>query len=173
MHILGTAWLRAVIMMSPWYMYNCISYKPWPLRSTSQTYDSIPQLLEVYHLKTPKIFSTFRLGHSHGLYAMYVLEVYRYIGSAKYWLPIWQNFQYRQLVLFEIVPIFLPIFYTSTNGLILLMHCLVVTTFTVLIITILLLLTMVYNEFYYIICAIHEKNSLLCITDQLLVSVSF
>ena len=57
------------------------------------------------------------------------LEVYRYIGSAKYRLPIWQNFQYRQSVFFEIVPIFLPIFYTSTNWLIILMHCLVVTIF--------------------------------------------
>ena len=52
------------------------------------------------------------------------VEVYRYIGLAKYQLPIY--FQYWQLVFFEIVPIFLPIFYT---WLILLMRCLVVTIF--------------------------------------------
>ena len=57
------------------------------------------------------------------------VEVYQYIGSAKYRLPIWQIFQYRQSVFFEIVLIFLSIFYTSTNWLILLMHCLVVTIF--------------------------------------------
>ena len=57
------------------------------------------------------------------------VEVCRYIGLVKYRLSIWQNFQYRQSVFFEIVPIFLPIIYTSTNELILLMHCLVVTIF--------------------------------------------
>ena len=68
---------------------------------------------------------------------------------------------------------FLLIFYTSTNWLILLMHCLVVTIFYCVdnhftsFVAILLLLTMVYNEFYYIICAIHRKNSLLCILDRL------
>ena len=59
------------------------------------------------------------------------------------------------------------------------MHCLVVTIFYCDVnqftnfVTILLLLTMVYNEFYYIICAIHGKNSLLCISVQLSVSASF
>ena len=48
------------------------------------------------------------------------------------------------------------------------MHCLVVTIFYCVdnhftsFVAILLLLTMIYNEFYYIICAIHGKNSLLC-----------
>ena len=89
--------------------------------------------------------------------SVYILEVYRYIGLTKYRLPIWQNFQYRQLVFFEIVPIFLPIFYTSTNWLILLMHCLVVAIFYCVdnhftsFVAILLLLTMVYNELYFII----------------------
>ena len=77
--------------------------------------------------------------HSHSnITSIYlIVEVYQYIGSAKYRLPIWQNFQYWQLVFFEIVLIFIPIFYISTNWLILLMHCtcLVVTIFTVLIIT--------------------------------------
>ena len=102
--------------------------------------------------------------------------MYRYIGSAKYWLLIWQNFQYRQSVFFEIVPIFLPIFYTSTNRLILLKHCLVVTIFYCVdnhftsFVAILLLLTM---DFYYIICAIHRKNNLLCVSDRLSVLASF
>ena len=38
------------------------------------------------------------------------VEAYRYIGLAIYRLPIWQNFQYRESVFFEIVPIFLLIF---------------------------------------------------------------
>ena len=51
---------------------------------------------------------------------IYVLEVYQYIGLAKYQLPIWQKFQYQQSVFFEIVPIFLPTYIcTSTIGLIL------------------------------------------------------
>ena len=105
--------------------------------------------------------------------------MYPYIGSAKYRLLIWLNFQYRQSVFFEIVPIFLQIFYTNTNELILLMHCLVVTIFYYVdnhftsFVGILLLLTMVYNEFYYIICAIHGKSSFLCISDRLLVSAPF
>ena len=47
------------------------------------------------------------------------------------------------------------------------MHCLVVTTFYCVdnhftsFVAILLLLTMVYNEFCYIICVIHGKNSIL------------
>ena len=55
------------------------------------------------------------------------------------------------------------------------MHCLVVTIFYCVdnhFVAILLLLIMAYNEFYYIICAIHVKNSLLCISDWLLVSAS-
>ena len=94
------------------------------------------------------------------------VEVHRYIGLAKYRLPIWQDFQYRQSAFFEIVPILLPIFYTSTNWLILLMHCLVVTSFYCVdnhftsFVAILLLLIMVYNEFYYIICAIDGKKQL-------------
>ena len=62
---------------------------------------------------------------------------------------------------FLIVLIFLPIFYTSTNWLILLMYCLVVTisycvdNHVTSFVVILLLLT----EFYYIICAIYGKNS--------------
>ena len=57
------------------------------------------------------------------------------VVAAKYRLPIWQNIQYQQSVFFEVVPIFLLIFYTSTNWLILLMHYLVVTIFTMLLIT--------------------------------------
>ena len=58
---------------------------------------------------------------------------YRYIGSAKYRLPIWQNFQYRQSVFFDIS--------TDIQALAnCLMHCLVVTIFTVLIITLQVLL---------------------------------
>ena len=59
------------------------------------------------------------------------------------------------------------------------MHCLVATIFYCVdnyftsFVAVLLLLAMVYNEFYYIICAIHRKNSLLCILDQLLISASF
>ena len=34
-------------------------------------------------------------------------------------------------------------------------------------VAVLLLLAMVYNEFCYITCAIHGKNSLLCILDWL------
>ena len=85
------------------------------------------------------------------------------------------KFSVSAISIFEIVPIFLPIFYTNTNELILLMHCLVVTIFYYVdnhftsFVGILLLLTMVYNEFYYIICAIHGKNSFLCISDRLLV----
>ena len=77
------------------------------------------------------------------------------------------------------VPIFVPIFYTSTNWLILLMHCLVVAIFYCVdnhftsFVANLLLLTMVYNESYCVICAIHGKNSLLCISDRLSVSASF
>ena len=89
-----------------------------------------------------------------------------------------KNFQYWQSVFYEIVPIFLPIFYTSTNELILLMHCLVITIiycvdnrFTSFF-AILLLLTMVYNEFYYIICAIHGLLYIY-ILDRLSVSASF
>ena len=52
------------------------------------------------------------------------------VVAAKYRLPIWQNIQYQQSVFFEVVPIFLLIFYTSTNWLILLIHYLVVTIFT-------------------------------------------
>ena len=66
---------------------------------------------------------------SHTALSIYNVEVYRYIRSAKYRLPIWQIFQYRQSVFFEIVLIFLLIFYTNTNWLILLMHCLVVSIF--------------------------------------------
>ena len=67
------------------------------------------------------------------------------------------NFSILAIGIFEIVPIFLPIFYTNTNWLILLMHCLVVTIFYCVdnhftsFVVILLLLAMVYNEFlsYY------------------------
>ena len=65
------------------------------------------------------------------------------------------------------------------NWLILLMHCLVVTIFYCAdnhfasYVAILLLLTVVYKEFYYIICAIHGKNSLLHISDWLSVLASF
>ena len=69
-------------------------------------------------------------------------------------------------------------FYQYFNWLILLMHCLVVTIFYCVdnhftSFIAILLLTIVYNEFYYIICAIHGKNSLLCILDWLSVSASF
>ena len=84
------------------------------------------------------------------------------------------KFSISAIGIFEIVPIFLPIFYISINWLILLMHCLVVTIFTVLIISLqvvgILLLLTVYNEFYYLIC---PKYSLLCISDWLSVSASF
>ena len=86
--------------------------------------------------------------------------MYRYIGSAKYRLPIWQNFQYRQF--FKNCT---PILYTSTNWLILLMHCLVVATFYCVCnhfasFLAILLLTMVYNKFYCSVCAIHGKKQL-------------
>ena len=75
--------------------------------------------------------------------------------------------------------IFLPIFCTSTNGLILFnaqlscdhFYC-VVNHFTS-VVAVLLLLAMVYNEFCYITCAIHGKNSLLCISDQLSILATF
>ena len=38
---------------------------------------------------------TFQLMYEH------IIDVYRYIGSAKYWLSIWQNFQYQQLKLYR------------------------------------------------------------------------
>ena len=85
------------------------------------------------------------------------------------------KFQYQQSVFFEIV----PIFYTITNWLILLMHYLVVTIFycadnhfTSFVAILLLSTPMVYNEFYYI-CAIHGKNSLLCTYIGLAISISF
>ena len=64
--------------------------------------------------------------------------MYRYynIGLAKYQLLIWQNFHW-QSVFFEIV---LIIAQALANGLILLMHCLVVTIFVVLIIILQVLL---------------------------------
>ena len=105
------------------------------------------------------------------------LEVYRYIRSAKYRLPIWENFQYRQSVFFEIVLMFLPMFYTSTNWLILLMHCLVVTIFYCVdnrftsSVAILLLLTMVYNEFLlYYMCNTWEKQLALYIRSAIGIS---
>ena len=54
-------------------------------------------------------------------------------------------------IYFEIVRISTDIF-TCTNVLILLMHCL---------------------EFCCVICAVHRKNSLLCISDWLLILASF
>ena len=46
----------------------------------------------------------------NGLGAVLSLEVYRYIGSPKYRLPIWQNLQYQKLVFFETAQIYLTIF---------------------------------------------------------------
>ena len=107
-----------------------------------------------------------------------VLEVYRYIGLAKYRLPIWQNFQYRKSIFFEIVQIAISTdIFTCTNNLIL---CLIVTIlccvndhFTSFVVVVLLLLTMVCSEFCCVICAVPRKNSLSCISDWLLISASF
>ena len=46
----------------------------------------------------------------NGLGVVLSLEVYRYIGSAKYRLLIWQNLQYQKLVFFETAQIYLIIF---------------------------------------------------------------
>ena len=83
-----------------------------------------------------------------------MIEVYRYIGLAIYRLLIWQNFQYRELVFFEIALIFSTDIQALANWLILLKHCLVVTIFYCVnnhftsFVAILLLLTMVYNKYY-------------------------
>ena len=95
---------------------------------------------------------------------MPVVEVYRYIGSAKYQLLIWQNLQYRKSVFFWNCTDISTDIFTCTNNL---MQCLIVTILCCVDdhFTSLLLFDYGCSEFYRVICAVPRKNSLSHISD--------
>ena len=99
--------------------------------------------------------------------AQFKLDVYRYIRSAKYRLPIWQNLQYWKSVFFNCTDITTDIFTCTDN----LMHCLVVTISCCVVQV--LLLCFAVNFVVSYVQYLGKSACHVCILDRLSISASF